>query len=29
MDFVSEAKAQMRAIEADIGGDEVPDWSDF
>jgi hypothetical protein len=29
MDYVSEAKAQMQAIEADVGGDEAPDWSDF
>jgi hypothetical protein len=29
MDYVSEAKAEMQAIEADVGGDEAPDWSDF
>jgi len=29
MDYLAEANAQMRAIEADVGGDEGPDWSDF
>ncbi len=29
MDFLWEARAQMQAIEADVGGDETSDWSDF
>jgi hypothetical protein len=28
MDYLWEAKAQMQAIEADVGGDEAPDWGD-
>lgn len=29
MDFLAEAEAEMRAIEADVGGDESPDWGDY
>lgn len=28
MDYLAEAEAEMRAIEADVGGDELPDWGD-
>ena len=29
MDYLWEAKAQMQAIEADVGGYEAPDWDDY
>jgi hypothetical protein len=29
MDFMTEAEAEMKAAEADYGGDEVPDWDEF
>lgn len=29
MDFLAEAEAEMKAVEADYGGDEVPTWNDL